>query len=38
MNNWRKHTVMGLAICLKQLSLADLALSADTAVPNTKRR
>ena len=34
MNNWRKHTVIGLVICLMQLSLADVALSADTTVPN----
>jgi ribosome maturation factor RimP len=34
MNNWRKHTVIGLVICLMQLSLADVALSADTTLPN----
>ena len=34
MNNWRKRTVIGLVICLMQLSLADVALSADTTVPN----
>ena len=34
MYNWRKHTVIGLVICLMQLSLADVALSADTTVPN----
>jgi ribosome maturation factor RimP len=34
MNNWRKHTVIGLVICLMQLSLADVAWSADTTVPN----
>jgi ribosome maturation factor RimP len=34
MNNWRKHTVIGLVICLMQLSLADVALSAETTVPN----
>ena len=34
MNSWRKHTVIGLVICLMQLSLADVALSADTTVPN----
>jgi len=34
MNSWRKHTVIGLVICLMQLSLADVALSADTSVPN----
>ena len=34
MNSWRKSTVMGLVICLMQLSLADVALSADTTVPN----
>jgi len=33
-NSWRKHTVIGLVICLMQLSLADVALSADTTVPN----
>ncbi len=34
MNSWRKHTVIGLVICLLQLSLADAAWSADTTVPN----
>jgi len=34
MNSWRKHTVIGLVICLLQLSLADGAFSADTTVPN----
>jgi len=34
MNNWRKHAVIGLVICLMQLSLADVTLSADTTVPN----
>jgi len=34
MNNWRKHTVIGLVICLLQLSLAGVAFSADTTVPN----
>ena len=34
MNSWRKHTVIGLVICLMQLSLADVALSADTTLPN----
>ena len=34
MNSWRKHTVIGLVVCLMQLSLADVALSADTTVPN----
>ncbi len=34
MNNWRKHTVIGLVICLLQLSLADVAWSANTTVPN----
>ena len=34
MNSWRKHAVIGLVICLMQLSLADVALSADTTVPN----
>ena len=34
MNSWRKHTVIGLVICLLQLSLADVAWSADTTVPN----
>ena len=34
MNSWRKHTIIGLVICLLQLSLADVALSADTTVPN----
>ena len=34
MNSWRKHTVIGLVICLMQLSLADVALLADTSVPN----
>jgi hypothetical protein len=34
MNSWRKHTVIGLVICLMQLSLADVAWSADTTVPN----
>ena len=34
MNSWRKHTVIGLVICLMQLSLADGALSADTTLPN----
>ena len=34
MNSWRKHTVIGLVICLLQLSLADVALSADTTLPN----
>jgi ribosome maturation factor RimP len=34
MNSWRKHTVIGLVICLMQLSLADVALSANTTVPN----
>jgi ribosome maturation factor RimP len=34
MNNWSKRTVIGLVICLLQLSLADVALSADTTVPN----
>jgi len=34
MNSWRKHTVIGLVICLLQLSLADVAWSADTTIPN----
>jgi ribosome maturation factor RimP len=34
MHNWRKHTVIGLVICLMQLSLADVTWSADTTVPN----
>ena len=34
MNSWRKHTVIGLVICMMQFSLADVALSADTTVPN----
>jgi len=34
MSSWRKHTVIGLVICLMHLSLADVALSADTTVPN----
>ena len=34
MISWRKHTVIGLVICLLQLSLADVAWSADTTVPN----
>jgi ribosome maturation factor RimP len=34
MNSWRKHAVIGLVICLLQLSLADVAFSADTTVPN----
>ena len=34
MNSWRKHTVIGLVICLMQLSLADVALSADTTLPS----
>ena len=34
MNSWRKHTIIGLVICLLQLSLADVAFSADTTVPN----
>ncbi len=34
MNNWRKHAVIGLVICLMQLSLADVAWSANTTVPN----
>ncbi|MGD1102086.1 MAG: hypothetical protein ABSA59_08460 [Terriglobia bacterium] len=34
MHSWRKHTVIGLVICLLQLSLADVAFSADTTVPN----
>ena len=34
MNSWRKHTVIGLVICPMQLSLADVALAADTTVPN----
>jgi len=34
MNSWRKHTVIGLVICLLQLSLADVAWSADTTLPN----
>ena len=34
MDSWRKHTVIGLVICLMQLSLADVAWSADTTVPN----
>jgi ribosome maturation factor RimP len=34
MNNWRKHAVIGLVICLLQLSLADVAFSADTTAPN----
>jgi ribosome maturation factor RimP len=34
MNSWRKHTVIGLVLCLLQLSLADVAWSADTTVPN----
>jgi hypothetical protein len=34
MNNWRKHVVIGLVICLMQLSLADVALSADTTARN----
>jgi ribosome maturation factor RimP len=34
MKRWRKHTVIGLVICLMQLSLADVAFSADTTMPN----
>jgi len=34
MNSWRKRTVIGLVICLMQLSLVDVALSADTTLPN----
>ena len=34
MNSWRKQAVIGLVICLMQLSLADVAWSADTTVPN----
>lgn len=34
MNNWRKHTVIVLVICLLQFSLADVAFSADTTLPN----
>ena len=34
MHSWRKHTVIGLVICLLQLSLADVAFPADTTVPN----
>ncbi len=34
MNSWRKHAILGLIICLMQLSLADGALSADTTLPN----
>jgi len=34
MNRWRKHTVMGLVVCLMHLSLADVALSADSGTPN----
>ncbi|MGO8737243.1 MAG: hypothetical protein ACLQVM_31135 [Terriglobia bacterium] len=34
MNSWRRHTVIGLVICLMQLSLADVAFSANTTLPN----
>jgi ribosome maturation factor RimP len=34
MNWWKKHAVIGLVICLLQLSLADVAFSADATVPN----
>lgn len=34
MNSWRKHTIIGLVICMLQLSLADVAFSADTTAPN----
>ena len=34
MNGWRKHTVIGLVICLLHLSLAGVAFSADNTVPN----
>ena len=34
MKSWRKDAVIGLVICLMQLSLADMAFSADTTVPN----
>jgi small nuclear ribonucleoprotein (snRNP)-like protein len=34
MNGWRKHTVIGLVTCLLQLSLIDVAFSADATVPN----
>ena len=34
MHSRRKYTVIGLVICLLQLSLADVALSADTTAPN----
>jgi hypothetical protein len=38
MNSWRKHTVIGLVICLLQLSLADVAWSADTTVTCARHR
>jgi len=34
MNSWRKHAVIGLIVCLLQLTLADVAFSADTTAPN----
>jgi len=34
MKSWRKHAVVGLIVCLLQLTLADVAFSADTMVPN----
>ena len=34
MISWRKHTVIGLVICLLQLSLADVAFSAETTSPD----
>jgi hypothetical protein len=33
-NSWRKHTVIWLVVCLMQLSLADVAWSADITVSN----
>lgn len=34
MSRWRKYTVMGFVVCLMHLSLADVALSADSVTPN----
>jgi hypothetical protein len=34
MRRWRKHAVIGLIVCVLQLTLADVAFSADTTAPN----
>ena len=34
MHIWKKHAVIGLVICFMHLTLADVAFSADTTIPN----